>query len=153
MMLMDTSIYSRAVAEAKGELAGIRVEYERLAKRKAQLEAFIANGEPLLPPEKEATLRFPTAPPPTFEIPSQEETPIWKAVVLSINGKHNRFTVKDGLEGLERIGRPIQSKNKFQILRAVLMRRPDVFEKIGKGLFRVKEGIVAEGAAEAAPSA
>ena len=145
-----TSNISRAVADAASELAALRQEYDRLAKRKAQLEAFIANAEPLLP-RKENALRSPERASGAFHIPTNEPLPIWKAIMLSINGKHTRFTVKDALAGLERIGRPIESANKFQIARAVLMRRPENFQKIGKGLFRVKEELTTKGAPEEAP--
>jgi hypothetical protein len=161
-MQYHTDIYSRALAEAKNELANLRVEFDRLAKRKAQLEAFITNTEPLLP-AKPATLHFPpeVIENPPFPVPKfpQEEVPIWKAIVLSINGKGESFNVKDALEGLERIGRPVESPNKFQIVRAVLIRKTDYFEQIGPGLFalkKIKEDNGAmipqmEGATEAAP--
>jgi hypothetical protein len=134
------NIYGRALSEAVSELGIVKGELNKLSKRKAQLEAFIANTEPLVP-ESLPTLQFPE--PPIAEttiapvrLPAQ---PIWKSILLSINGKGDSFTVKDALQGLERIGRPIVSPNKFQIVRAVLTKKTDNFEQIGPGLFCMKK--------------
>lgn len=135
-----TSIYTRALTEAQTELVGIRQEYDRLAKRKAQLEALIANLTPLLPASANV-LGFPEDAADDYQIGEKPLQPIWKSILQSINGKHNSFSVKDALEGLERIGRGVDSPNKFQIVRAVLIRKTENFEKIGPGEFRVKKGL------------
>lgn len=143
MTTTATSIYGRALAEAQAELAAISEQYERLAKRKAQLESFIANTEPLVPVSVNS-LRFPEESPAAsnlFPPAPKPPQPIWKSILLSINGKHESFSVRDALEGLERIGRGIDSVNKFQIARAVLTKKTENFEKIGPGLFRVKKGL------------
>ena len=145
MQTTPTSIYTRAFAEAQTELVAIRNDYDRLAKRKAQLEALIANLAPLLPVDEKIADKATD----DYEIVPKPPQPIWKSVLQSINGKHDSFSVKDALEALERIGRGVDSPNKFQIVRAVLIRKTDNFEKIGPGEFRVKKGLVqkAEGAA------
>ena len=132
----SNNIYSRALAEAKNELTSIRFEIESLTKRQAQLEAVIANLTPLLP-QAALTLNFPKVDVPVVSstLPPQ---PIWKSILLSINGKASAFTVKDALMGLERIGRPVESPNKFQIVRAVLTKKTMNFEQTGPGVFRVK---------------
>ena len=139
MSAVNSELYSRALAQARNELETLRQEFEAIAKRKAQLEAFIANTEPLVPIRK-ATLEFPQNELPVFNIPPEPEpTPIWKSIVLSINGKGNRFTVKDAVQSLERIGRGIQSPNKHKIVRAVLKKKTMNFEEIETGVFRVKK--------------
>jgi hypothetical protein len=137
MDVPSNSIYSRALAEAKSELLAVGYEIEALSKRKEQLEAVIANLSPLLPQAASPTLNFPKQ-----EIsvvsPSLPPQPIWKSILQSINGKGDSFTVKDALQGLERIGRPIESTNRFQIVRAVLTKKTENFIQTGPGVFAVK---------------
>jgi hypothetical protein len=136
----DNALYIRSIGAARRELEAINGECDRLGKRKAQLEAFIANAEPLLPRESDApTLRFPE---PTnlnrHVMPAPAQMPMWRAIVFGINGKKQRFTVGDAIAALDRIGRPVTSKNKFQIVRAELKRKTDVFESVGTGVYAVK---------------
>ena len=130
-MAEDRNIYARALAEAKAELQSLRTEFDRISKRKVQLEAFIANTEPLIPvPLPEPELAFPVQEglPPLAE--EKQKIPLWKAITLSINGKRDGFTVRDALDGLERIGRGVNSPNKFQIVRAVLIRKTELFRRL-----------------------
>jgi len=131
-----TIVYSRALTEAKNELLDLSSQVEALLKRKAQLEAVIANLAPLIP-QANPTLNFPKQDIPVVAttLPPQ---PIWKSILLSINGKGDGFTVKDALQGLERIGRPIESPNRFQIVRAVLTKKTENFKQIGPGVFAIK---------------
>jgi hypothetical protein len=139
-MFMDatgSNVYGRALAAAYTELNALNVEFDKLAARKAKLEAFIANTEPLVP-EDSPSLPFAMEkvhPPPT-KLLSQ---PIWKSIIYSINGKGDSFSVRDALDALARIGKPVQSPNNFQIVRAVLKKKTDNFEQISPGLFRVKK--------------
>jgi len=135
----DLQLYSRAIGAARKELAFISAQYEILAKRKAQLEAFIANGEPLIPEGPKPTLFPSTVSESKFSQETTKRMPTWKAIVLSINGKRNDFTVSDAIESMDRIGRPVLSKNKFQIVRAELQRKDDVFKKLGPGHYAVLE--------------
>lgn len=132
------SIYARALAEAKQELLTVGLQMSSLIKRKEQLEAVIANLSPLLPEPTKPTLNFPQGdlPPIPAALPPQ---PIWKSIIQSINGKSDGFTVKDALQALERIGRPIESPNRFQICRAVLKKKTDNFEQTAPGKFVVKK--------------
>jgi hypothetical protein len=129
------NIYSRALAEAKSELSGITYEIETLTKRKAQLEAVVANLAPLLP-QVSPTLKFPPAE--NVVSSSLPPQPIWKSILLGINGKGDSFTVKDAIEALERIGRPVESPNRFQIVRNVLKKKTENFESLSTGVFRVR---------------
>jgi hypothetical protein len=128
------SIYARALAEAKQELLALRLQMEALTKREEQVEALIANLAPLLPEPAKPTLNFPQSDLPAIPaaLPPQ---PIWKSIVQSINGKGEGFTVKDALQALERIGRPVESPNRFQIVRAVLTKKTQNFTQIGPGMF------------------
>ena len=126
--MSNPTIYGQAISEAKAELASMSAEFEKLAKRKARLEAFITNGEPLATPEGAFTPQ---------DI-NDKNMPIWKAITLSINGKGTGFTVNDALQALERIGRPVDGKNRFQTVRNVLKRKDDVFVKVGVGKFALK---------------
>jgi hypothetical protein len=142
MSILQTDIYSRALAEARNELENLRVDFEKIAKRKAQLEAFIANTEPLVPArdERKAALDFADLELPPFNLPTKEpRVPIWKSITLAINGKGESFSVRDALDALERIGRPVVSPNNFQIVRAVLKKKTENFEQIKPGLFRMKK--------------
>jgi hypothetical protein len=139
MLSMDVpspnTIYARALAEAKQEHLTICLQVEAMLKRKEQLEAVIANLSPLLPePKSGPTFDFPEGETPLIAaaLPPQ---PIWKSIVQAINGKGDAFTVKDALQALERIGRPIESPNRFQIARAVLTKKTQNFKQIGPGLF------------------
>lgn len=135
MDLTVNNIYSRALAEAKNELAGIRYEIETLTRRQAQLEAVISNLSPLLP-QVAPTLNFPPAERVvSTAVPTQ---PIWKSIVMSINGKGDNFTVKDAIEALARIGRPVESPNRFQIVRNVLKKKTENFEQIDQSTYRLK---------------
>jgi hypothetical protein len=137
MIGTQTDIYSRALGEARNELEGLRVEFDRIAKRKSQLEAFIANTEPLVP-SRPLTLDFEEPTATAFALPAKEiSVPIWKSITLAINGKGQSFSVKDAIQALERIGRPVDSPNRFQIVRAVLKKKTDNFEQIAPGLFRM----------------
>ncbi len=138
MVGTHTDIYSRALGQARNELEALRGDFERIAKKKAQLEAFIANTEPLVP-ARAPTLDFPEQESGAFTLPVKETpVPIWKSITLAINGKGQSFSVKDAIQALERIGRPVDSPNKFQIVRAVLKKKTDNFEQIAPGLFRMK---------------
>jgi hypothetical protein len=124
-----------ALANAKDELRKMSSEFERLAKRKAQLEAFIANAQPLI--GEPAQLRLPAGPSTAAETKAADlkEYPLWKAITLSINGKGHAFTVRDAVEALDRIGRPVTSANRVQIVRNVLMKKKDTFIHKGPGVF------------------
>jgi hypothetical protein len=138
----ELELYIRALAAARAELATIRTEYERLGKRKSQLEAFIANGEPLIPEGPQ--LPQLTFPEPTIEgkamPPLRGPMPRWKEIVLSINGKGDNFSVSDALHALERMGRPVKANNPFQIVRAELLRKTDKFRKLGPGRYALVKG-------------
>jgi hypothetical protein len=128
------STYSRALAELKNELVILDCEIDRLGKRKAQIEAAIANIMPLLP-QANVTLDFQES---LSESAEQSTDPIWKSVLVAINGKGEGFSVKDALEAVERIGRPVESPNRFQIMRNALIRKSDIFDHLGSGLFAVR---------------
>ncbi len=142
MILMEVetpaiSIYSRALAEAKVELLKLTYEIESLSKRKAQIEAVIANLTPLLPQVASPTLNFPKQDIPVVSTALLEQ-PIWKSILQSLNGNEDSFSVRDAIDALERIGRPIESPNRFQIVRAVLKKKTDNFEQIKPGVFAIK---------------
>ncbi len=139
MFCMDVpspnTIYARALAEAKQENLTLCMQIEAMMRRKEQLEAVIANLSPLLPePKSDPTLNFPEGEISTSSAPLPPQ-PIWKSIIQSIQGKGDAFTVKDALQALERIGRPIESPNRFQIARAVLTKKTQNFKQIGPGLF------------------
>jgi len=142
MEATQISIYGRALAEAQGDLAEVQGEIELLLKKKDRLEAFIANTEPLLPKVETASaklsLNFPKQETPKRTISTLPAQPIWKSIVRSINGKGSEFTVKDALEALDRIGRGVNSPNRFQIVRAVLAKKTENFVKLGPGKFALK---------------
>lgn len=135
-MDVPNSIYARALAEAKQEHLAICFQLDTMTKRKEQLEAVIANLSPLLPQEASPTLDFPKQEPPVLRAALAPQ-PIWKSILQAINGKGESFTVKDALQALERIGRPIESPNKFQIARAVLKKKTENFKQIAPGTFAV----------------
>jgi hypothetical protein len=128
------SIYYRALIEAQQELLDVQNQIQGLSKRREQLEAVIANLSPLVP-QMQSPL-FPIAKTSTVASPSLPQ-PIWKSILQSITDKANGFTVRDALQGLERTGRPIQSKNRFQIVRSALKNKTDYFTQIAPGLFVV----------------
>ncbi len=135
----QTDIYVQALAKAKTELAALSIQFENISRRKAQLEAFIANTEPLIPLTEEAA-SAPLRSTPLFPAsPKELHVPIWKSIVLSINGKGENFSVNDALAALVRIGRGIESPNRVQIVRNVLMKKTDNFEQIAPGRFKVKK--------------
>ena len=135
-MISSESIYGKAIAEAKSELALLSLEYDKLAKRKAKLEAFIAYAEPLVPVTLTA---LSDAVEPLLASAKVPSVPIWRSIINSINGKRDSFSVREALDALESIGKPVKSPNKFQIVRTVLKKKTDNFEQIAPGLFRVKE--------------
>jgi hypothetical protein len=147
---VQNGIYARALAEAKGELLSLSHQIDGLSKRKAQVEAVIANLEPLIPQNPAPTLNLfmPDVPIVSNGLPSQ---PIWKSILLSISDKSDSFSVKDALQALDRIGRGIESPNRFQIVRAVLTKKTENFERIGVGLFRVRKGLIVKGTSEEVP--
>lgn len=134
----NLDVYSRALAEAKSELEAVVYEIGKLSKRQQQLEALIANLTPLLP-QANPSLNFPPVKPtPPVVSEAQQSQPIWKSIVQAINGKAAEFTVRDAIEGLERIGRGVESPNRVQIIRNALVRKDDVFVQIAPGKFAVK---------------
>lgn len=134
-----------AIDEAYQELRSIEV-------RKAQLEAFIANAAPLL--SKSSDTPRPSIPAaksprkPSNRLPARDRhapgggDPLWKSILLSINGKHAEFSIREALQALDRMGRGIDSKSADQIVRSTLKRKTEYFEKIGTGRFRVKPGVM-----------
>jgi hypothetical protein len=134
VLVESNSIYEQGVQFAKRELASLTVEFEKLAERKQRLEAYIAIAEPLITGKSSKTANGA----PSSSLPPG--IPIWKAIKLSINGKGSEFSVKDALEALERIGRPVTGKNNFQIVRKVLTDKTDEFDKIGIGKYALKNG-------------
>jgi hypothetical protein len=134
-MEMQDNVYERALAKAKSDLAALSVEFDKIAKKKAQLEAFIANAEPLLAmPQVPVSIAYKPLAPQEKVIP----TPIWKSILNSINGKGASFTVHDAVAALDRIGKAPESPNRVQIVRNVLLTKKDNFEQIGPGRFRIK---------------
>jgi hypothetical protein len=134
-------IYVQALTKAKQELAGLNLQFDTLRRRKEQLEAFIANTEPLLPDPVKAAGEQPLRSKPLFDTPKQAPVPIWKSIVVSINGKADSFSVNDAIAALLRIGRPVESPNRVQIVRNVLMKKTENFEQTAPGRFRVKKSI------------
>ena len=134
METLANQVYARALDEAKSELLVLSHQIDALAKRKSQVEAVIANLAPLLPqsiPLDRASK--------TPQIPlNLGNEPLWKSIRLSINGKGDSFTVKDALEALERIGRPVESPNRVQIVRSTLSKKTGKFKQIGPGRFAVR---------------
>ena len=136
-----TDIFAQALAKAKTDLAALEVDFNRLVLRKSQLEAFITNAEPLVPT---STHTVASAPLPYRKPTNVPAVPIWKSIVQSINGKGDSFSVNDALDGLIRIGRPIGSPNRVQIVRNVLMTKIENFEQVAPGRFKVIRGGVQE---------
>jgi hypothetical protein len=135
--MTTTSIYEMALANAVAELQSMTVEFERLAKRKLQLEAFIANTQALIGEPKQKQLGL-TVDAEQVHDSAATKDPLWKSISLAINGKGGGFTVKDAQIALDRIGRPVTSPNKNQIVRNALV-KSDFFTQIGPGLFAIKE--------------
>jgi hypothetical protein len=135
--LSNPTIYEMALSNAKAELQALRVQFDTLAKRKEQLEAFIANTEPLVVVGSQIRV---------FTVKEREAVageeiekaaPLWKTIKFAINGKGNAFNVSDAIAALERIGKPVKSPNKIQIVRNALIKRPDTFRKLSPGNYAV----------------
>src|ERR1700677_1908437 len=132
---METpSIYAMALSNAKAELQSLKSKFDEIAKRKLKLEAFIANAEPLVE-GGERLLRLTS--PQIEEEDEGEKKPLWELIKLAINGKGNAFSVADAIQALDRIGKPVMSPNKVQIVRNALIKRTDTFSKLSPGVYAV----------------
>jgi hypothetical protein len=110
--------YREALVKAEEELRGleesIRLRKERLQRSIASLKELLGDTPPVDAPKS----------------PESSEEPdlkIWQRVQLWLNGRHMKFSVKDALAGLEQMGHPIDSPNRFQIMRQALKKKPTVF--------------------------
>ncbi|MGA2569395.1 MAG: hypothetical protein ABSF23_02640 [Terracidiphilus sp.] len=140
--------YKLALASAREEHGKLTQEMKALNFRVSQLEALIAQLDALI---KSAT----PVPGKLFEVarivlpeeqsaieqrPSESPAPLWKAIIASLAGKKDDFTVPDVVGALERTGRFINSPNKKAIVRNALKQRPDKFQKLRiAGHYRVRE--------------
>jgi hypothetical protein len=130
------SVYEMALSNAKGELHTIRKQFDELAQRKEKLENFIAITEALMGPSAQAQLPLPV-PDRAPMAQESDRTPLWKMIKFAINGDGNAFSVSDAIAALERIGKPVTSPNKMQIVRNAIMKRGDVFRKLSAGTYCV----------------
>ena len=130
------TVYEMALSNAKSELQSIRKQFDTLAQRKEKLENFIAITESLMGPSAQAELPLPVldrGP----AVREGEKVPLWKTIKFAINGEGNAFSVSDALAALERIGKPVTSPNKMQIVRNAIVKREDVFRKLSAGTYCV----------------
>jgi hypothetical protein len=139
----NPTIYEMALSNAKAELQTLRTQFDTLAKRKEQLEAFIANTEPLVAAASQ--VRVFTVKREIFAGGEVEKSmPLWKTIKLAINGNGSAFSVGDAIAALERIGKPVKSPNKIQIVRNALIKRTDTFIKLSPGTYAVIDTIPQE---------
>lgn len=141
-MSTPENIYAQALDQAKQELDFLVVEFERIETRKNQLEAFIANAQPLIGthlvvadktvPTTESVTSVVTS---TLPPPPQ---PIWKSILLSIKDRSDVFSVNDVLKALDGIGRGVPGPNAYRIVRNVLNTKEQNFEKVGPGIYCIK---------------
>jgi hypothetical protein len=136
MQLTDNDFYEQALAKAKADLSGVLNDITRLAQQKAYLESFIAVTERMVNP-----LSLVAGVPPKAVAIERHPQPIWKSIVQNIGDKADSFSVNDAIEALDRAGHTIESvNNKFQIVRTVLMKKTENFEKLTvPGRFRIKK--------------
>jgi hypothetical protein len=98
----------------------------------------VANAELLIlstPPTLKYSLSGSPDCQPVLKAPSLA---LWKAIRLAVSDKGNPFRVKDALKALELTGRPIDSPNRYQLVRGALTEKTDVFVKRGPGLYALK---------------
>jgi hypothetical protein len=134
--------YSIALKDAREELDQAISQKKSLDLRVAQLEAVIAQLQALVD-SSPAPASKPLFEPPARVQATGSPTPLWKAIVDSLNGFKGNFTVPIAVKSLERTGRHIESKNRLNIVRNTLKQREDIFgrhepEKFGQGHYFVK---------------
>lgn len=131
-----------ALSNATAELQSIKGQFDSLARRKEQLEAFIADARALIGAPAQLRLTAIVAP----AVPNGNDTnaPLWKQIKFAINGKANAFSVSDAIDALKRIGKPVASPNRIQIVRNAIIKRPDTFRKLSPGMYTVVQSEVEE---------
>lgn len=138
---MDAKIIRHGIEEAEKELAWIRgklAEMEPLVQRRVGLEAYIAQARGLLGTERAASEEVPPPPKPVRRITPTKDRPIWSGArdVLA-EAKHPMNAGKITQELLNR-GWQIGQWGS-EIVRAGMTRKRDIFERVGPGLYALKE--------------
>jgi hypothetical protein len=136
---MDRNIILRGIREAEEELARINAQLETLEplkRQKAMIEGYLVKARLLAGDESEVPPRAPV-PEPTAAV-SQSEAVLWEGVrrVLAHGGTPLR--AGDIVRRLTDWGWTF-TENGSEIVRTTMGRKPDIFERLGGGLYALKQ--------------
>jgi hypothetical protein len=71
--------------------------------------------------------------------PAPDGIPVWQHVQNLFNSKHNEpMAIPQIMKGLDAKGVKFESQNPSESVRTILIRKPDIFERLEGGKFRIK---------------
>lgn len=134
--MMNT--YESALTDARKELGAAKLQQEAITLRIERLEAFIAHAAALIEPRSAPLFAAANVPVPLPVVEDASDGPLWKVLIMALNGKKPRFTVPEAVAALDRIGRKINSKNRGTIVRNAIKDKPLLFGRHGAGFYFVR---------------
>ena len=146
---MRTKAIASAVAEAKHELKQVDSQIEALTTKREQLNSFITTGQKLTgkskdadsPRSSEQSSRSQSNPQ-----PNQTQQPsftrsgnTWENAVDALKKAGHPLRPAELVDALQKMGNPVKGNFPRDQVRSAMARRPEVFEKLGPGLFGLME--------------
>jgi hypothetical protein len=64
---------------------------------------------------------------------------LWKAIHIVMSFRGMPMTAEEVLEALEREGIPMSGTNRRETVRSAILRKPDLFQRVGRGIFALTE--------------
>lgn len=144
---MNNIPVKEAMAEARKELSTVLVklrELQKLEQRKATLENFIASCNDVLNYNlQDVTVEVDGVtglrPVSAAERGLIKDDRLWEAAQLVMGIANRPLTASEMLAALLTNGFEIRGEHKRENIRSVMTRKDDVFVKVGRGMFALKE--------------
>lgn len=145
---MNRNSIENIFAEATAELGDVSKQFEYLSMRKAQIEALLESLRPFLPltvPSNGHIGKMTPVPQPrTMTSESEKSTPRQSPngtkdmIVAALRKAGKPLSVPDIYRAIE-AAQPLQTPNRDAI-RILMMRRADIFSRLGDGLYTLVDG-------------
>jgi len=141
---MDVEVFVRALNDARSELHAVEArlaELEPLRHRKANLEAFITIAAELIGQPQLASKPQSESVAPMMRIGTgrDDKDKIWEMIHIIMQLAKRPLTAGEVLEALEHEKFQVDGVHKRENVRGAMSRKEDVFEKVGRGLFALRE--------------
>lgn len=86
-----------------------------------------------------ASLGMPPYPPSKEIVPNPAQKPLWADAQEVLAQSTHEMSAPEIVEALRKRGRKLEGKWDAEAVRAALARKPELFERVGRGMFRLKK--------------